>query len=646
MTTVVVSGSVVLSSSTSDNYVVDDGNSLEVGSGVTVSGIIEVFSSPPSQFTLTIDAGAVVNTCLIDGSGQALVLGTVYESTLHSFLAVYGNAFNTTVSAHGIEYVAGGNSTDAQIDSGGISEIWYGGTSYGALVNYGGSLNVHDGTATGASLASGATMVVNDGQLGAGLAKFTQVAAGATESASTTGQIQFSNVHGVESILSGGVGYGDSILSDGVLNVDSGGVVSNESIYGHAQISGSASFDTILAGGVEFIASGGFVANEVVYGTLDLLNGGNATGSITLELGGKLVIESSTVNPSTFGAEIAGFGPGDTIDLAAISYSAGMHVVRGATQNGQTTYYVENSTNSAVATLQMTPNLVSDNFVFKDDGTGHLDLIGAVAPDPVHQTHANDLTYASTASGTNHFIDLQNFEASYPDLIQAFGTNTQTMQNWYNTTTEHRAETFDGLDYIASYGDLISAFQAGSMQQIEHAGALHYISFGLNEGRTTTFNGLDYIASYSDLIQAYGWNSDAGAFHFIERGYQEGRTTTFDGLNYIASYSDLIRGFGANEQAGAAHFIGYGHAEGRTTTFDGLAYLAQYTDLMNDFGANNDAGAYHYIVYGSNEGRSGAGFNVAAYEQAHPDLIGKFATSDAFLTAYINTYHDTGSFLV
>ncbi|WP_426614773.1 hypothetical protein [Bradyrhizobium sp. McL0616] len=149
-----------------------------------------------------------------------------------------------------------------------------------------------------------------------------------------------------------------------------------------------------------------------------------------------------------------------------------------------------------------------------------------------------------------------------------------------------------------------------------------------------------------NLIKAFGANSDAGAFHFIEYGNQEGRTTTFDGYDYIASYSDLIQAYGANEQAGAAHFINFGSAEGRTTTFDGLAYTAQYTDLMNAYGANNEAGAVHYITYGEREGRSDAGFNVAAYQQAHPDLIGKFATNDAFLTAYINTYHNTGEFLV
>jgi hypothetical protein len=231
----------------------------------------------------------------------------------------------------------------------------------------------------------------------------------------------------------------------------------------------------------------------------------------------------------------------------------------------------------------------------------------SVTPPVTAQVHANDLAYSSTASGFNHFIDFLNFEASYPDLIHAFGVNQQAMQDWYtyNEPGERRIETFDGLDYIASYSDLIDAFRSGgSMRAVQDLGATHFIANGLAEGRTTTFNGLDYIASHSDLIAAFGANNDAGAFHYIENGRGEGRTTTFDGLDYIANYTDLMTAFGPNEQAGAAHFISNGLREGRTTSF-----------------------------------------NVAGYEAAHPDLQGRFATNDQFLTAYINTYVTTGHFL-
>jgi uncharacterized repeat protein (TIGR03803 family) len=282
------------------------------------------------------------------------------------------------------------------------------------------------------------------------------------------------------------------------------------------------------------------------------------------------------------------------------------------------------------------------------NGDGSVFEIVAPPPPPVIVAHPNDISQSGDVTGPDNFIDLLNLEASYPDLINAFGTDQQAMQNWFNTyePTEQRADTFDGLDYIASYSDLVDAFKsAGSEQAVLDAGATHYIEYGYNEGRTTTFNSLDYIASYGDLIDAFGVNGDAGAYHYIEYGETEGRATTFDGLDYIASYKDLIKAFGANEQDGAEHFIQYGYNEGRTTTFHGLDYIAGYTDLMEAFGADNDAGATHYIDYGLKEGRVAAPFNVAAYESAHPDLIGAYANNGAFLTAYIDTYKATGHYL-
>ena len=68
-------------------------------------------------------------------------------------------------------------------------------------------------------------------------------------------------------------------------------------------------------------------------------------------------------------------------------------------------------------------------------------------------------------------------------------------------------------------------------------------SMDQREGRTTTFDGLDYIASYSDLIGALGADERAGAAHFIDYGSREGRTTTFDGLAYIAQYTGPDEGF-------------------------------------------------------------------------------------------------------
>jgi hypothetical protein len=381
------------------------------------------------------------------------------------------------------------------------------------------------------------------------------------------------------------------------------------------------------------------------------------------------VQDSSTTNATISGTISVDYTTGTvTGNLVSVISGVGLNYYYNTFQltSYGSTYVVGTTSVGGTSALkflysgQQPATLALASFSIQGDLFTNNSVLPSELSDKVLNPYSNDLTYASTASGFNHFIDLYNFEASYPDLIAAFGLDQQAMQNWYNThePTEQRIETFDGLDYVASYPDLINAFaSAGSLQVTQDDGAKHYITNGLSEGRMTTFNGLDYIASYPDLIAAFGANSDAGTYHYIEFGHNEGRTTTFDGLDYIASYGDLIAAFGTNEQAGAAHFITYGVKEGRTTTFDGLSYIADYTDLMTAFGANNDAGAEHYITNGFNEPRSteftftdGSGtFSGAAavseYEKDFPITAGFGKNDDAFFTAYIDTYKSTGKFL-
>ena len=119
------------------------------------------------------------------------------------------------------------------------------------------------------------------------------------------------------------------------------------------------------------------------------------------------------------------------------------------------------------------------------------------------------------------------------------------------------------------------------------------------EGRVTdSFNALQYIAGYDDLIGAYGQNQAAATQHFVTNGYSEGRSeTAFDPLQYIASFGDLISAFGANAGAAINHFLQAGYAEGRVRDdFDAAQYLANYSDLQAAFGSNQQAATFHYIT--------------------------------------------------
>jgi len=79
------------------------------------------------------------------------------------------------------------------------------------------------------------------------------------------------------------------------------------------------------------------------------------------------------------------------------------------------------------------------------------------------------------------------------------------------------------------------------------------------------FDGLQYIATYPDLIQAFGANAEAGAQHYFLTGQGEGRVPDgFDEAAYLANYPDLSRAFGSDTTAATIHYITTGFFEGRT----------------------------------------------------------------------------------
>jgi hypothetical protein len=100
----------------------------------------------------------------------------------------------------------------------------------------------------------------------------------------------------------------------------------------------------------------------------------------------------------------------------------------------------------------------------------------------------------------------------------------------------------------------------------------HFATQGLFEGRTTTFDGLQYIASYGDLINAFDNQvaasptpEDIGATHYIGNGFAEHRAADlFDAAQYLANYGDPQAAFGTNTEAATMQYITNGYFEGRT----------------------------------------------------------------------------------
>ncbi len=58
---------------------------------------------------------------------------------------------------------------------------------------------------------------------------------------------------------------------------------------------------------------------------------------------------------------------------------------------------------------------------------------------PSSVVHQNNLALSGEVTGPYNVIDSLNLEASYSDLIHAFGTNTQAIQNWFNNNEAKRA---------------------------------------------------------------------------------------------------------------------------------------------------------------------------------------------------------------
>ena len=80
-----------------------------------------------------------------------------------------------------------------------------------------------------------------------------------------------------------------------------------------------------------------------------------------------------------------------------------------------------------------------------------------------------------------------------------------------------------------------------------------------------TFDGLQYIASYPDLIAAFGANRDAGSLHYITYGAGEGRSPgVFDAARYVNRYPDLRDAFGGDREAATVHYVAMGYDEGRS----------------------------------------------------------------------------------
>lgn len=232
-----------------------------------------------------------------------------------------------------------------------------------------------------------------------------------------------------------------------------------------------------------------------------------------------------------------------------------------------------------------------------------------------------------------------DYLASHPDLIQAFGYNLLAAKNHYEQSGAaegRQIDTFNEALYLASHPDLILAF-GGDLE----AATRHYIQAGFYEGRQVDrFIPELYLDAYSDLKNAFGNDLEAATLHYIQNGFYEGRDFLlgFDPGAYIASHLDLIAAFGYDLAAGREHYITNGYDENRMVTFDPDDYIASHPDLIAAFDYNLAAATEHYIRTGVGENRITDDFNEVAYLAKYSDLQGAYGNDLVAATRHFILY--------
>jgi autotransporter passenger strand-loop-strand repeat protein len=393
-----------------------------------------------------------------------------------------GKAINTGVSSGGTLAVASaGSATSTTIVSGGTEVVSRGGTDLRAQI-VGGEQDLA-GYASGAIVATGLQVV---------------------ESAGTASGTQVSN-GGTELIVHGGTARGTAV-ADGGFVIDSGGVVLSATVSGVAtsgtlvlSAGGTASGAVLRRNGVEIVASGGVDrATLISKGALEVISAGGSTsgsvisggteelgagaivgGTITFGTGSGVLRIDSTVMP---GNTIQGLAPGDTIDLAGVSYVSGGTVK--VTSSSRVLQIVENGTTYKL-NLSSSSRNSSYHYALVSDGHGGTEVVvtsatstgpgghptssavgahfGSFSAASLDQTAVQNLVYGGGAASEGNFFSFNSngtflnwsdpggspgsdgaavlvTNGSAPDLLfhnaatDGFGLNGlgahQTLQNW------------------------------------------------------------------------------------------------------------------------------------------------------------------------------------------------------------------------
>jgi hypothetical protein len=180
-------------------------------------------------------------------------------------------------------------------------------------------------------------------------------------------------------------------------------------------------------------------------------------------------------------------------------------------------------------------------------------------------TDLNALLTVYSPNTLNTLWDLSWYLWTQPDVAAAYGANGAEHFLRFGIGEGRMASTaLDLRDYLNRYPDLRQAFGTDTALALNH-----WVQNGVREGRqgSVFFNPAYYLSIYPDLIAAFGANNYTAAhFHWVTWGINEGRrgSAEFDAGYYLRANPDVAAAYGSSNFKGAMlHWLRHGRSEGR-----------------------------------------------------------------------------------
>lgn len=355
------------------NYIVFSGGTLEIGSGIDMTGSVVIGNGG-----VELDYGNTTETVVAGGGAQDVYYGGVSNNTVveaGGYQGVYfGTANGTRLS--GSQQVLQAIANDTTVLDGGTQFVGAGGEAVRSVVHQGGSQYI-DGNATAAdTIVDGGNQFVSGRATGTivsgGGSQFVYSAADHTMIGDGGVQLVFGNVTntiiangGEQKIYGLGTATGTTVNTAGTQLV--WGTAMSTTINGGAQFVLGTATDTTIASGTQYVQAGGSAVNTTIGagGVEYVYAGGTANGVTFAGPYGYLGLDQSSALTGT----ISGWAH-DFIDLGDILFS----------DSGTTLAYSDNADHSGgvltisdgthLATLNLLGQYTAADFALSSDGHG------------------------------------------------------------------------------------------------------------------------------------------------------------------------------------------------------------------------------------------------------------------------------------